>query len=142
MDVSSGSSQLTVVTAATCDRLEALRAQCYSWPGPLSAAIYLPVQHTNGSTKLSSRATQQLEDAAAKVQALFKETEGSPDACALRVLLVYELVADELLPVILPVNSIRNVAMLAATTPLVAMVDVDLILSANLANQVLKDKAR
>jgi hypothetical protein len=76
------------------------------------------------------------------VKALFRDTETSSGGCALRILLVYELVGDELLPVILPVNSVRNVAMLAATTPLVAMVDVDLLLSANLATQVLKDKAR
>ena len=33
--------QLTVVTAATLTRLDALRAQCNSWAGPLVAAVYV-----------------------------------------------------------------------------------------------------
>ena len=37
------SSGLTVVTAASLSRLEALEAQCRSWDGPLAAAVYLPL---------------------------------------------------------------------------------------------------
>lgn len=34
---------LTVVTAVTLSRLNQLQAQCKSWKGPLSAALWLPL---------------------------------------------------------------------------------------------------
>ncbi|MCX6117281.1 MAG: hypothetical protein NT027_07050, partial [Proteobacteria bacterium] len=34
---------VTVVTQASVDRLGQLAAQCRSWGGPLSAAVYLPL---------------------------------------------------------------------------------------------------
>ncbi|GLC38372.1 hypothetical protein PLESTF_001711500 [Pleodorina starrii] len=62
--------------------------------------------------------------------------------CSLRLLLVVELVADEQMAAIMPINSIRNAAFLAVDTPLAAMVDVDLSISAGLAGRVLSNASR
>ena len=42
----------TIVTAATPSRLDALEAQCRSWDGPLSVAVYLPVQASSPSASV------------------------------------------------------------------------------------------
>lgn len=62
-----------------------------------------------------------------------------PGACALRLLLLTELVADPAMHLLMPINTLRNAALSAADTPLVAMLDVDLLPSASLADAVLKD---
>lgn len=58
-----------------------------------------------------------------------------PNACTLSVLLVTELV-DESLQEHLPVNSLRNQAVLLAQTPLVAMLDADMVVSKSLAESL------
>lgn len=64
--------------------------------------------------------------------------QGDPWApCALTVLLLYEVVSDPALLSLVPINSLRNAALLAASTPLAAMVDVDLAPSSSLAEEVL-----
>lgn len=54
-------------------------------------------------------------------------------------MLLTELVGDTLLGALLPINALRSAAMLGADTPLVAMIDVDLLPSASLAQEVLLD---
>lgn len=58
-----------------------------------------------------------------------------PKACSLSVLLVTELV-DESLEEHLPINSLRNQAVLLAQTPLVAMLDADMVVSRTLAESL------
>jgi hypothetical protein len=58
-----------------------------------------------------------------------------PKACSLSVLLVTELV-DESLEDHLPINSLRNQAVLLAQTPLVAMLDADMVVSRSLAESL------
>jgi hypothetical protein len=62
-----------------------------------------------------------------------------PSACSLSILLVTELV-DDSLEDHLPINSLRNQAVLLAQTPLVAMLDADMVVSRSLA-QSLADPA-
>lgn len=63
-------------------------------------------------------------------------SEQSTTGCQLRLLLLYELVDDPHIAALLPINTLRNAALLAASTPLVAMVDVDLLVSAALAQHM------
>lgn len=108
---------LTIVTVATPSRLDALQAQCLHWPGPLSAAVYVPLMHTSsGSQQLSAAAAAQLAEVGAQVQAVFDSVEAQESACALRLLLLTELVSggDDILKLLLPINTLRNAAMLAA----------------------------
>ncbi len=49
--------------------------------------------------------------------------------CQLDLMLLYETVVDSVMTVLLPINTMRNYGLLAARTRLVAMVDVDLLVS-------------
>ncbi len=62
--------------------------------------------------------------------------EAEATSCALRLLLTYELVSEDMLGRLLPVNSLRNTALLAADSELVAMVDVDLLPSKTLSHML------
>lgn len=68
--------------------------------------------------------------------------ESSPSSCSLRVLLLYEAVADAALARLLPVNTLRNAALLPCATPLAAMVDVDLAPSSGLQGELAQEGAR
>lgn len=65
-----------------------------------------------------------------------RRLEGDPDACAPAIQLVYEVVAEEAMLFILPINLLRNIAILPARTPLVAMIDIDLLVSKDFSNIV------
>ncbi|KAJ9533887.1 hypothetical protein QJQ45_026983, partial [Haematococcus lacustris] len=154
---SNPSQALTIATVATADRLSALQAQCSHWPGALSAAVYLPLLHTSAiEQRLSETAELGLQQLVQEVEALFTRCgcrelcrrvwdawvdASSSTGCALRVLLMTELVGDSLLRALLPINSLRNAALLAVDSPLVAMVDVDLLPSTTLVQAVLEDPA-
>lgn len=62
------------------------------------------------------------------------ETSG-PGTCSLTVFLVTELI-DESLEEHLPINSMRNQAVLLAQTPLIAMLDADMVVSKSLAESL------
>ncbi|KAJ9522839.1 hypothetical protein QJQ45_023625, partial [Haematococcus lacustris] len=61
--------------------------------------------------------------------------EANPTSCAMRLLLVTELLGEQSALLLFPINSLRNVALLAADTPLVAMIDVDMMLSSTLSDE-------
>ncbi|KAG2493112.1 hypothetical protein HYH03_008775 [Edaphochlamys debaryana] len=129
---------VTVFVGATMERLQALEAQCRSYPGPLSAAIYVPLLQQEDGEDLTKENQDHIKKAASALKALFQRAEASPTYCALTVQLLYEAVADPPLAAIVPINTLRNAALLAATTPLVALVDVDLAPSDSLGARVLK----
>lgn len=62
------------------------------------------------------------------------------DNCQLDIMLLYETVLDDVMTVMFPINTLRNYALLQARTPLVSMVDVDLIVSNALLQWLLDQK--
>ncbi len=63
-------------------------------------------------------------------------------ACALTVMLLYEVVSDLPLTGLVPINTLRNAALLATRTAMVAMIDVDLAPSTSLVGKVLRQADR
>lgn len=126
---------VTLASSLTASRLDQLEAQCALWSGPLSAVVYAPVlidatsetRPRRRTSDLPPAARQQLDAAAASVAALHARAEASPDGCALDVLLLFEALADARMAAVLPVNAMRNHAILQARTPLVLVADVDLL---------------
>ncbi|GFH25280.1 uncharacterized protein HaLaN_23218 [Haematococcus lacustris] len=116
---------------ATLHRLSNLEAQCNSWPGPLTAAVYVPLLLGNDTGNSAI-----LKEAQAAARKLYDRMERNPSACALRLLLVTELLGEAAALLLFPINSLRNVALLASDTPMVAMIDVDLLLSSSLASDL------
>ncbi|KAJ9522391.1 hypothetical protein QJQ45_008321 [Haematococcus lacustris] len=121
---------LTIATMTTQHRLSSLEAQCNSWPGPLTAVVYVPLLLGNKTGNAAS-----LQEVQALTQKLFDRVEANPTSCAMRLLLVTELLGEQSALLLFPINSLRNVALLAADTPLVAMIDVDMMLSSTLSDE-------
>jgi glycosyltransferase-like protein LARGE len=84
-----------------------------------------------GLTPASRAALAEAERAVAQFHARAERGEGGM-RCRLDAMLLYETVADARMAVLLPINAMRNYALLQARSPLVAMVDVDLVVSAAL----------
>jgi glycosyltransferase-like protein LARGE len=125
---------VTLASSLTAGRLDQLEAQCRLWSGPISAVVYLavrlhgdPKQQQPRLADLPPDAKAHLDAAAAAIALLHARAETDPEGCALDVLLLFETVADDLMPAVLPVNAMRNYALLQARTPLVVMADVDLL---------------
>eukprot|EP00798_Chlamydomonas_sp_ICE-L_P007001 gene7001-100_t len=138
---------LTIVTGLDLTRLDALEAQCKSWPGPLGAAVYVSLRHEEGSGPglrdgnfANATHKQTVDEATSDLQRLFERAESgvSNRGCQLRIMLLYEFTADKELSLLLPINTIRNAAMLLADTPLVAMVDTDLVIGGSLVDDMTK----
>lgn len=130
--------KVTIVTGLNPSRVNQLESQCTSYKGPISAAVYVVLHNPDSSAALTAEHKQQLEAAKQQIDKFHKRMEAM-DNCQLDILLLYEVVADDVMTVMFPINSMRNYALLQARTPLVAMVDVDLIVS-NALLQWLLDK--
>lgn len=128
---------MTVVTGLTVSRLSQLEAQCRSWKGPLSAAAYFVIQESpdNHDGTLSDASKHALSAAAEELAAFHHRME-LEDNCQLDLMLAYEVVGDPLMQTLLPINALRNYALLQARTNVVAMVDVDLLLSKGLSDDL------
>ncbi|GLC54623.1 hypothetical protein PLESTB_000888400 [Pleodorina starrii] len=123
------------------DRLNHLESLCQMLPGSsVSAAVYLPLVQTQG-TFLINRNILLIQENKATLQELFTRLETNPDACSLRLLLLTEITADRAVASLVPINALRNAALLAIRTPLVAMIDVDLAVSDSL-KRILADPNR
>lgn len=127
---------LTIVSALSLSRLNSLKAQCQSWPGPLAASVFIVLRQEPNSTELTPNNTAVLKEADSEVQAFVDGLHGF-GVCQLFIMLLYEVVGDVFMEALLPINLLRNAALLPAQTPLVAMVDVDLLISGSAAEEVL-----
>ncbi|GIL65166.1 hypothetical protein Vafri_18964 [Volvox africanus] len=132
---------LTVFSTATMDRVHHLESLCHMLPGSaVSAAVYLPLVQPHGAFLLP-RNEAVVQETQAKLQEVFNRLEGSSDTCSLRLLLLTEVSADRALASLVPINALRNAALLAIRTPLAAMIDVDLAISDSLKS-ILSDPNR
>ncbi|GIL49886.1 hypothetical protein Vafri_6197 [Volvox africanus] len=121
---------VTMFTTSTLDRLDMLGIQCRSYRGgPHVAAVYLPLVQSANQSGLTYENEQAARIAEERIQELFYTMEGAPDACHMHILFLYELTSDSALAYLTPINALRNAALLAAQTPLVMMIDVDLCVS-------------
>lgn len=121
----------TLVTQLTVNRLPQLQAQCMSWHGPLSAAVYVHVQQDVPSP-LSRRNAFNLQKAVKTVENFHKAMESNPLACKLDIMLVYELFIEPRATLLYPVNVLRNLARLSARTDVLALMDVDMLVSSKI----------
>lgn len=99
---------VTVVTTATMDRLQALKVQCESWPGPLIAAVYTSFTQHDGTSlngqnrELLMQLTNYFQDFVASIT--------DPNACSLRLVHVWGVFSSPATTSIFPINLIRNAA--------------------------------
>ncbi|KAG2443117.1 hypothetical protein HYH02_009530 [Chlamydomonas schloesseri] len=138
------SSPLTITTQLSWNRKWQLKAMCRTYPGPIAAVMHMPVL----LPRLTGRQDATLDDisnatlqrAVDKVASFHSKLEVN-GACKLDLMLVAEPYRDGKSLVLYPVNVLRNYARLMARTPLIGLIDVDLIIADSLAAEM-NDPAR
>ncbi|GLI58552.1 hypothetical protein VaNZ11_000296 [Volvox africanus] len=156
---------LSIFTHSDLDRLKSLERQCRGYRGGLIAvAVWVPIivapatppapgHKPQSGYNLTAAQSATLAIATDTVDRFYRTFEspandssadGSshPHTCTLRIVLVYELVANDIMATLMPLNILRNTAMLMTTTPLVAMVDADMLFNWGLAAKVLMNASR
>ncbi|GLC46971.1 hypothetical protein PLESTM_002002200 [Pleodorina starrii] len=106
-------------------RLQQQREQLQQQEPGFSEPLWVHETHESELGKTEQGRSPQINAFWAELQALFERME-SGSGCQLRLLLFTERVWDRPLAAIMPTNAMRNAAMAAVTTPLAAMIDVDL----------------
>ncbi|GIL90828.1 hypothetical protein Vretimale_16784 [Volvox reticuliferus] len=150
---------LSFFTMCDLNRITALQEQCKSLPGgTVAAAIWLPLS-LNGVPEgvdaaaaaeaaklgpgLSAVHVHIVENATALLDEVFARNEAAANtSCALRLMLLYEIVVQEALAMLMPINIMRNTALIATDSDLVAMLDVDLSANKDLAGLVMRSPQR
>ncbi|MEW5310012.1 MAG: hypothetical protein WDW38_001847 [Sanguina aurantia] len=132
---------VTLSTHVSATRLYQLHAQCLSWPGPISAAVYLnlfePKRPVGGQMNLSDVSLAKLRGSIRAVEDLAKEMEASgDDACQLDVMLVFEIFTDKKGALLYPFNILRNFARLQARTQTMGLLDIDMLAGPGLAQSL------
>lgn len=131
---------LTIVTQTSADRLYQLQAQCKSWQGPLSAAVYVALHQETVDNGLSSYNQNFLRESAQNISNLFDFTENDESYCVLDVMLAYEVFTElSAVQMLHPFNKLRNLARLQLKTPLMGNLDVDMIISKGLGKDLVSD---
>lgn len=101
-----------LVTQLSADRVLQLTSQCSTWRGPLAAALHVALPWAVGG-QLSDASRYILAAAERRIDAMYEASEEAGH-CQLRVMLVYELLAEPRAASLYPVNSLRNYARLMA----------------------------
>mmetsp|Transcript_18483 Transcript_18483/g.39704 ORF Transcript_18483/g.39704 Transcript_18483/m.39704 type:complete len:458 (+) Transcript_18483:258-1631(+) len=114
---------LTITMQMSAARLWQLNAMCMQYPGPVSAVLYVGV--------LKSKLVQDpglLSSIIDQTGQFFKAME-KHGRCKLDLMLIREVFADREAKIWYPINQLRNYARLQARTPLIGIVDGDLLVS-------------
>ena len=122
---------LTIVTQLSSNRISQLWAQCKTFPGTISAAVHLGL-YQEQSKPLSLRNNANVKKAIRNLSEFHKSVERDASACILDIVLVYEIHSEKRALLLYPVNQLRNIARLQARTELIALMDVDMLLSSKL----------
>lgn len=85
---------LTIVTQLSANRMTQLWMQCKSWPGPLSAAVLIPIIQAVAQP-LSFRNDQILRRTIKAITDFHVAAEQDSSACKLDIILVYEVYAEK-----------------------------------------------
>ncbi|KAG2487429.1 hypothetical protein HYH03_013996 [Edaphochlamys debaryana] len=126
---------LTLATQLSWNRKWQLKAMCRTWGGPIAAVLHMPVLiprvtgRPNGT--LDDIPPDTMKRALEKVAAFHARVEAS-QPCKMDLILLAEPYRDAKSLVLYPVNLLRNYARLMARTPLIGVIDVDLLVSASL----------
>lgn len=64
-----------------------------------------------------------------QISSFFADIERDDNACKPDIMLVYEIYTERRAMLLYPINVLRNLARMQARTPLLALVDVDMLLS-------------
>lgn len=125
---------ITLIVAYDIARLHMLDGLCASWGGHISAAVYQGYE-SNG-TAAAHAAALQIDDIWNRVTAA--------RTCALDIALYSESLAmgDPWMAWLFPVNSLRSRALLLARTPLVLVLDGDMLVHSKLHAQLASDTQR
>ncbi|GFR51211.1 hypothetical protein Agub_g13537 [Astrephomene gubernaculifera] len=89
-----------------------------------------------GRSLLSAANAALLADAVARVEALHSRTESLPSGCQLDLMLFSEVFDSPQAALLYPVNYLRNYARMQVRTRLLAMIDVDMYMSASLSREM------
>ncbi|GIL63326.1 hypothetical protein Vafri_17410 [Volvox africanus] len=131
---------VTITTQLSWNRKWQLKAMCRSWAGPIAAVMHMPVllprltrSRDAALGDVSNATLQRAVDTVAAFHARLDATQ----PCKLDLMLLAEPYRDGKSLVLYPVNTLRNYARLMSRTPLIGLVDVDLIVSSNLRTELL-----
>ena len=130
---------ITIVTQLSLERLHMLQQQCSLWPHPIAASLYIPL--VQGKV-FSAGNEAPLDEALAALAAMHAASENSINQqnCILDLeIVVEEACTSEKAVLNYPVNSLRNRALLLASTELVLLLDVDFIVDQDLATVTSKN---
>lgn len=143
--------QLTVTTQMSLNRVKQLVAMCHSWPGPISAALLVPLHpkrhapppnttalpagnlssSSSNSTLLPPALQVRLDTALETLSRIHAALE-SKAPCQLDLLVAYERYDNGHSAMLYPVNVMRNYAKLQARTRMVGQFDADMLVSRTL----------
>ncbi|GAX72769.1 hypothetical protein CEUSTIGMA_g225.t1 [Chlamydomonas eustigma] len=133
---------LTIITQASADRIPQLYSQCKSWRGPLSAVLYISLFQDSIERGMLTPANQEtLRQASIAVTDLFADVEKDEAACKLDVILAYEVYTEQRAMMLYPINALRNLARVQARTPLLALMDVDMLMSSKLYRDLVSNSS-
>jgi len=122
--------------------MPALFNQCTTYLGPMSAAVYLPLVQLDkdGTAELSKENQKKVSNEAARIGRMYDSIEAS-GGCQLDLMFVYEVFDSLEATMLYPVNTLRNLARMQVRTRLLSAIDVDMMISKTLSEE-LSDPAR
>jgi len=119
------STDVTIVTQLSVDRISRLEAMTQTWAGVVSAAVLLPPPHFCAQRKSALNQLAQLHERV--------EARGE---CRLDIATLHVEAATRVYDTMYPINALRNLALDQAKSALVFLLDIDFEVSSNLYSEL------